>query len=149
MSPASSADPPLSRHTVYLLSQLGRAGRNEATRALAAHDLTMRDMAALAVLEETGLIPLAELGRRLGLDPSDVTSLVDELCATSRVARTVDPADRRRRLVRLTRGGSRALQTARRVITEVDRELLAPLPPASRTELHNALVTLLEHQRRF
>jgi DNA-binding MarR family transcriptional regulator len=147
MPPTPSADPPLTAHTVYLLSQLGRVGRKRLTAGLAAHALTMLDMATLAVLEQTGPIPHAELGRRLGLDPSDVTALVEEMSAQGRITRSIDPLDRRRRLVESSGAGSAALQLARRVTEEVDDELLETLSDPARTQLHETLVTLLDRAR--
>jgi DNA-binding MarR family transcriptional regulator len=147
VSRADSADPPLTDHTVYLLSQLGRHGRRRLTAQLAEHELTLLDMAALAVLEQAGPIPHAELGRRLGLDPSDVTALVEQLSAQGRIERSVDPTDRRRRLVRASEVGAGALARARHVTRRVDDELLGPLPPDTRVELHAALATLLRNAR--
>ncbi len=145
--PAVAADPPLTDHAAYVLSQLGRLSRNAVTQRLAEHDLTMRDMAALAVLGQSGAVTHAELGRRLGLDPSDVTALVDQLREAGRVEQTVDPADRRRRLVRSTRRGAAASRLARRITSRVDDELFAPLSPELRTEVHRALQVLLANAR--
>ena len=142
-----SADPPLTDHTVYLLSQLGRVGKNMLVARLATHGLTMRDMAALAVLEESGPISQAVLGRRLGLDPSDVTAMVDDICAQGFAKRAVDTTDRRRRLIGSTGTGAAALKTARRVTRRVDDEILGPLPLSLRRDLNSTLLTLLLHAR--
>ncbi len=107
----------------------------------------MLDMAALAVLEQTGPVSHAELGRRLGLDPSDVTALVEEMSARDRVVRSVDPVDRRRRLVQTSTGGEAALETARRVTQRVDDELLATLSHEAREQLHATLLALLTTAR--
>ena len=107
----------------------------------------MLDMAALAVLEQSGPVSHAELGRRLGLDPSDVTALVEELSAEDRVVRSVDPRDRRRRLVQTSASGKAALQTARHVTQRVDDELLATLSNETRTDLHHTLLALLVDAR--
>ncbi len=144
---ADSADPPLTEYSLYLLSQLGRAGKRRLTEQLASHGLTMRDMASLAVLEESGPVSQAELGRRLGLDPKDVSVLVDDMCRRDLAERTVDSTDRRRRLIGSTSQGAAALETARRVTGRVDDELLGPLPSAARESLHRMLLELLTHVR--
>lgn len=107
----------------------------------------MLDMAALAVLEQSGPVPQAELGRRLRLDPSDVTALVEEMSAADRVVRSVDPLDRRRRLVQVSEAGQAALDVARRVTEGVDDELLATLPPEVRAQLHDMLLVMLGDAR--
>ncbi|SER06907.1 MarR family winged helix-turn-helix transcriptional regulator [Microlunatus flavus] len=142
-----TADPPLADHTVYLLSQLGRHGRRRLTARLADQGLTMLDMAALAVLEQSGPLPHTELARRLGLDPSDVTAQVEEMLERRRVTRSVDPQDRRRRLVQMSPLGKDALERARQITQGVDDELLAMLPEETRLQLHATLRALLVHAR--
>jgi DNA-binding MarR family transcriptional regulator len=70
----------------------------------------------LATLADGGPASQAEIGRRLGVDPSDMVAALNELESEGRARRARDPDDRRRNLVVLTDAG-------REVLTEVTAEL--------------------------
>jgi MarR family transcriptional regulator, lower aerobic nicotinate degradation pathway regulator len=141
---ASSRDPaPLLGLTVYLLSQTAGAGKRVLDGRLAERGLRLRHMAVLAALSEAGAAHQSALGRSVRLDPSDMTATVDDLERAGYVERRVDPGDRRRRVVRLTREGDRTLAELRAMAEGVADELLAPLPEARRRRLHEDLAVVL------
>jgi MarR family transcriptional regulator, lower aerobic nicotinate degradation pathway regulator len=89
----------------------------------------------LAALDDSGPASQADLGRQTGIDRSDVTAAVSDLEAQGLVRRSVDPDNRRRKIVSLTPAGTRRLTALDRVITDVQDEFLAPLTPAERRQL--------------
>ncbi len=83
--------------------------------------------------------PANHVASLLGVTPSTVTSVVDGLVARDLVARTADPADRRKVVLSLTDNGRTAVARGDQVVgTALDR-LLARLEP---TEAERALVGL-------
>src|SRR4051812_75878 len=68
------------------------------------------EFAVLAALEEYGPLSQADIGRRLGLDRNDVNAVMTRLEAGRFVSRRVDPANRRRKIVRATAAGRRHLE---------------------------------------
>lgn len=89
----------------------------------------------LAALEEAGATSQAELGRSTGIDRSDVTAAVNDLEDRKLVGRAVDPADRRRNIVTLTRAGLKRLEELDRLLTGIQEQVLAPLSATDRRQL--------------
>ena len=104
------------------------------------------DFAVLSGLEEHGPLSQAELGRRLGMDRSDVFAVLDRLQAASYVERTLDGADRRRNNVALTKAGCAQLLELERQLDQVQADLLEPLGPAERAQLCALLLRVIDHQ---
>ncbi|WP_138757399.1 MarR family winged helix-turn-helix transcriptional regulator [Modestobacter altitudinis] len=99
----------------------------------------------LAALHESGPASQAELGRRVGLDRSDVTAAVGALASAGQVVRETDPADRRRNTVRISDRGTERLQDLDRLVHSAQDQLLAPLSPAEREELVRLLTVVVDH----
>ncbi|MEU1722182.1 MarR family transcriptional regulator [Nonomuraea sp. NPDC005692] len=135
--------PTLLRTTTFVLHKVGVANRRAlAARLTADTGLSLWEFAALATLDDFGPAAQREVGDRLGLDPSDMVRLMDGLIAEGLAARERDPADRRRYRISLTAAGRDALERARAVVADVERQTLAPLTDAERRDLHS-LVTKL------
>jgi DNA-binding MarR family transcriptional regulator len=133
--------------TVYLLSQTARLGKRKLDDRLAEQGLRLRHMAVLAALADGGPSSQLQLARRLRIDPGDLTGIIDALEAADLLARTVDPADRRRRVIRQTPAGAARLELLGELAAEVADELLAPLSPARRRRLHEDLEVVLRAAR--
>jgi MarR family transcriptional regulator, lower aerobic nicotinate degradation pathway regulator len=99
----------------------------------------------LAALEEFGPASQAALGRRTGIDRSDVVAALNELAARGFIKRSPDPDDRRRNVVTITPAGREKLRALHQVLAGIQDKLLAPLPAADRTKLIKLLTRLLEH----
>src|SRR3954454_12570964 len=130
--------------TVYLLSRVARLGKRELDARLGERGLAMRQVAVLAAVAERGPTGQLPIGRHVRLDPSDVTVTVDALESAGLITRSVDPTDRRRRLVDLTAAGRRALDDASALADRVAEDLLAPLDPDRRHALHRPLRAVLD-----
>ncbi|WP_250008983.1 MarR family winged helix-turn-helix transcriptional regulator [Actinoplanes sp. M2I2] len=105
------------------------------------------DFAVLAVLEESGPLSQADIGRRLGLDRNDVNGILNRLESEHRVRRETDPADRRRNVVLLTGEGRLYLDELQEYTEAVQDELLAGLSAAERRHLRELLTKLLGGHR--
>ena len=102
----------------------------------------------LAALEHTDATSQADLGRASGIDPSDVTETMTELLARNLVQRRIDPEDRRRNLVSITRQGRRQLEALDGVVSAAQDRLLDPLTPRERQQLLRLLKKILENPDR-
>jgi MarR family transcriptional regulator, lower aerobic nicotinate degradation pathway regulator len=97
----------------------------------------------LAALEEWGPVSQADLGRSTGIDRSDVTAAVGELESRNLIRRTVDPENKRRKIVTLTPEGARQLRDLDTLVDAIQDELLAPLSGAQRSQFITLMHGLL------
>ncbi|MFI6183615.1 MarR family winged helix-turn-helix transcriptional regulator [Nonomuraea sp. NPDC051191] len=114
-------------------------------QAFAQAHLRRYHYALLAALEEYGPASQADLGRRTGIDRSDVVATVNDLAGRDLVERAPDPEDRRRNVVTITAEGREQLDELDRLLARAQDEFLAPLPPADRRQLIDLLTRLAEH----
>ncbi|MFI6325833.1 MarR family winged helix-turn-helix transcriptional regulator [Nonomuraea sp. NPDC050556] len=129
--------PSLLALTTYLLSRTGKAARGRLAAELAGDGLRLWHMAVLAALADFGPQTQRELSSRLGIDPSDMVKVLDEL--DGGVDRTRDPADRRRTVVTLTAAGADTLEALTARARAVQDALLSPLNGEERAQLHTLL----------
>ncbi|WP_079062629.1 MarR family winged helix-turn-helix transcriptional regulator [Streptacidiphilus griseoplanus] len=100
--------------------------------------------AILAALDEFGPDSQAQIGQRCGIDQSDMHAMLNTLVEQGHVARTPDPADRRRNLITLTTAGRRRLQELDRTLTEVQHDILDALSATERETLTALLTRILD-----
>jgi MarR family transcriptional regulator, lower aerobic nicotinate degradation pathway regulator len=89
----------------------------------------------LASLADDGEAAQATLADRIGFDRSDLVTLLDELEELRLLARRVDPADRRRKIVAITPAGEKQLDAMDQLIYAAEADLLEPLSAAERKTL--------------
>lgn len=82
---------------------VGMAKRLPMPPALAGLDLAPRHLTMLAHLEHYGPLTVNEIARRLVVEPTTVSLMVSDLDRAGVVDRSADPADGRRRIVRISR----------------------------------------------
>ena len=122
--------------TTFVLHKVGVAGRREIAERLAVRPgITLWQFAALAELADQGPSAQSALAGGLGLDPSDMVRLMDELLEDELVSRERDPDDRRRYRIALTGLGRRTFTTARTVVQKVENSTLSPLTATERAQL--------------
>jgi DNA-binding MarR family transcriptional regulator len=133
----------------YRLVQLGRAAGNEYTARLEKLGLRPQHVRLLTVVQGAGHASQNELAAELGVTPSFVVGLADDLERLGALNRERDPRDRRRQVLVLTTAGNRLLRDATRAATDLDRELARELTPAALAELRESLeavrVSLARH----
>ena len=126
----------------WLVNQAAAPATRLVTAALASAGARRYHYTVLAALDEYGPASQAALGRRGGIDRSDMVATLDELTAGGFVERSPDPDDRRRNVVTLTRKGRGHLRELDRLVTEAQDELVAPLSPGERTQLVDLLTRI-------
>jgi MarR family transcriptional regulator, lower aerobic nicotinate degradation pathway regulator len=131
----------------YLLTQTATHAARLVTEGFAAAGARGYHYRLLTSLIEDGPASQAALGRRTGIHLSDMVTALNELETGGYVARSPDPADRRRNVITVTGAGrERAAELAERAAA-VQEQLLAPLDPAEREQFTALLTRLYEHHR--
>jgi DNA-binding MarR family transcriptional regulator len=132
----------------WLLNQAAIPANRLVADGLVALDGRRHHYVVLAALDEGGPASQADLSRRTTIDRSDMVAAVNELAERGLVARSPDPADRRRNVVSLTAAGRRHLHKLDRVLDRAQDDLLAPLSAAERRELIDLLTRVVDHHAR-
>ena len=101
------------------------------------------DFAVLAALDELGPLSQAEIGRSLGLDRANVNRIASRLEQEGLLARTQDPEDGRRQVLRATAEGQAHLADLERSAGRVQDELLVALDRDERDQLRLLLDKVL------
>lgn len=125
----------MEQHIGHLLRRAYALARKKSAEALnELGDLSPVQASALITLTH-GALTQAELGRRIGMDPANIHTLIKRLVAAGLVETRPDPANRRRLLVDHSLAG-RAITTQiePRLAVSADRTL-APLSARERTTL--------------
>jgi DNA-binding MarR family transcriptional regulator len=146
MTTADDAPPSrLAEKPTWLISETSRHGHRLLTEKLAEAGSRGYDYRLLAALQEFGPASQARLGRRTGMDRSDVASVLNDLADRGLAERSPDPADGRRNVITITPAGTAHLRRLDELLADVQDELLAPLSPAEREQLITLLTRVLEH----
>jgi DNA-binding MarR family transcriptional regulator len=123
----------------WLLSRANVRAQALLHDAFAAHGVRGYHFRLLAALDEHGPASQADIGRRTGIDRSDVVATLNDLVRDGMAGRDPDPSDRRRNVVSITRQGTAALQRLQTVVDDVQEAVLAPLTPTERAQLVRVL----------
>lgn len=132
----------------WLLNQAATAAQRLVGEGLAAVGAHRYHYSVLSALDEVGPASQAELGRRCGIDRSDMVAVVNRLTGDGLVERTPDAVDRRRNLVSITAAGRRRLGDLDSLLARIQQDLLAPLPAADRERLVRMLTAMVDHHAR-
>ena len=123
----------------FLLARAAGRAIRDLNRALEPYGLRARHYTVLAAAAAHGGMSQRDLGALLGVDPSAVVALVDDLERAGLARREVHPGDRRTRLIVATGAGAGLLATAQDLAGRADRDLLAPLTAAEQVTLISLL----------
>jgi len=110
-----------------LFFRLWRASHSRMSEVLTSVGLTPPLFALLNVLGSGKGAIQQELSTEMGIDPSAMVTLVDELEDAQLAQRRRRPGDRRAWEITLTPNGRRTLKRARRLATQVEDEVLTGL----------------------
>ncbi len=133
----------LLRNTGFLLSRMGMAAQKKFAERIEQLELTPRMWGALNVLDHEGEITQHALCKSIGMDPSSMVSTIDELEAQGLVERRRHPSDRRAHALHVTARGREVLERGRKLASQAQEELLAPLSAEERKQLQQLLLKLV------
>jgi DNA-binding MarR family transcriptional regulator len=128
-------DPEVAEFAGQLFFRLWRASHTRIAEALDSVGLTPALFGVLNVLGARDGVIQQEVAVAMGIDPSTMVSLIDELESAGLAKRTPHPTDRRAREIAITPKGRRLLDRGRLMASEVEGEVLRGLTAAERREL--------------
>jgi DNA-binding MarR family transcriptional regulator len=133
----------LERFLPYRLSVLSNRVSAEIAR-LYAHRfrLTIAEWRLMAVLGRFGPLTASQLVEKTAMDKVRVSRAAARLAEAGRIARRVDPADRRRTVLELSARGRAVYDEVAPLALEVERRLLERLGAAGRADLERVLARL-------
>jgi DNA-binding MarR family transcriptional regulator len=134
----------LTQHTGFLISRMGLTAQRAFAERIAEVGLTPRAWGALNVLDQEGAVTQQWLGTCIGMDPSSMVATIDDLEAQGLVERRRKPQDRRAHALHVTAKGRRALAQGRKIARRAQEDLLAPLNPEERRQLHDLLLRVAQ-----
>ena len=135
MAGSVSTDIEVAEFAGQLFFRLWRALHTRTADALAGLDLTPALFAVLNVLGAREGTIQQQLSSDMGIDPSAMVKLINELEDAGLADRRRRPNDRRAWEVTITPKGRRTLQRARRLASQVEDEVLSGLTAADRQQL--------------
>jgi DNA-binding MarR family transcriptional regulator len=135
MAVIPSADTAAVEFAGQLFFRLWRVSHTRFAEALESLGLTTALFALLNVLGAHEGANQQEIGGAMGIDPSTMVSLIDQLEAAGLAERRTRPTDRRAREVVVTPKGRRVLKQARQLALQVEGDVLRGLNGAERQQL--------------
>jgi DNA-binding MarR family transcriptional regulator len=142
--------PPIRRVPVALARRFFQICNTAAAEAVAGADLTPLEFAVMAYVNSTDGEPDIDqrsLAARLGVDRNTTSLLVRSLEAKRLLEQRVSEADRRARLLRLTRRGERLFTKMHPGGLATQQQLLAVLQPAERDLLLDLLLRVIDENQ--
>jgi DNA-binding MarR family transcriptional regulator len=144
--PSSTRHPRRPQGAAFLLAQLGAHAAQRFGERLAPINLTPPDA---GVIRRIGLSPgisQKELGEHLGIMPSRMVALVDNLQTTGVVERRRNRDDRRNYALELTWRGKQILADLARIAAEHEDDLCAALSEEERLQLRDLCRRIADQQ---
>ncbi|BDI31095.1 MarR family transcriptional regulator [Capsulimonas corticalis] len=125
--------------TAFLLTQVGTQVGIRFGERLFPHGLTPPQVGILLILAREDGVNQRSLADRLGVVPSRLVVLVDELERAGLIARGANAPDRRSHSITLTAAGRAMTETLDTLVIEHDAALLAALSPEEKSQLRTLL----------
>src|SRR3954453_12935506 len=144
MATQTPSDAPVTEFAGQLFFRLWRASHTRAAEALATLGLTPASFGLLNVIGTREGAIQQQLGAAMGIDPSTMVALIDQLEGAGLAKRRPSLTDRRAREVTITPKGRRVLERGRRPAARVEDEVLRGLSAAERRRLLELLRRALD-----
>lgn len=126
----------------YALRRASAALMSKLAQRLAALELRPAEATVLLVIGANPGVTQSEIGRLLDIASANMAPLAGRLAERDLIVR--EPVDGRSHALYLSDAGRRLTQRARRVIEELEAQLLARIPAAQRAAFLSALAALVE-----
>ncbi len=107
------------------------------------HGIAVNEWRTMVVLNEHEPLSAKEIVERSSMDKVSVSRAIASLADRTLLERHVDPADRRRALLRLTRKGRTMLEDILPRVVDVEREMLSVLTPEEQVQLLSLMEKVL------
>jgi DNA-binding MarR family transcriptional regulator len=107
-------------------------------------DLNPIEYAVLAAVDDHPAIDQGGLGAQLGIDPASTSQIVERLAKRDLLARSVDPADRRARVLQLTTAGVQLRGRLRPDLLAAQNRIMSVLSDDEQVTLIALLARLVE-----
>ena len=133
----------LAGQPTWLISRAYARAQGLLADAFAAEGVRGYHFRLLAALDQYGASSQADLGRRTGIDRSDVVTTLDDLVARRWARRRPDPTDRRATTLTLTDAGRELVDRIDGIRQRASEEVLDVLPEAQRRTLHEILLVVV------
>ena len=130
----------------FLLAQVGAHAASKFAERMGALGLTPPDAGILRLLRLTAGLSQQELAAKLGIHPSRLVALLDELERKGLVERKSNPDDRRQYSLHLTEKGTKTLEEIGHVAQQHQEALCAALTLEERDKLAELLRKIADQQ---
>ena len=117
----------ISESASVTLALAGQLAHTRLRQAMAAHGLKPAQSQVLVLLTEHGATGQQALVEEMGVDPSVLVSILNELERAGLAHRRRDPADRRRHIVEISARGTQLVGEVGASLATVEAELFADL----------------------
>ena len=142
MAQPGRPEPPFEERVGYLLASLGALANRRWREVLRGAGLTPVQHTMLLVLGVHSPLMQRDLGAAIKVAPRDLPTVVDRAVEQGLVERQLDPGDRRRRMIGLTRAGAATARRLALAADGVEDELLAGLNEGEQERLQSLLLRL-------
>jgi DNA-binding MarR family transcriptional regulator len=144
---STSGAPPLVRAASALARRFQLICATAIAEALTGEDVVQLEYGTLLCLEIEPGIDQRRLAEAMGIDPTNVSLIVERLHSKGLIERRVNGADRRARELYLTSKGKALWRRLRPKTSAANERVLAPLTPAQRSLFIDLLIRLIEGNR--
>jgi len=124
------------------LTIAGQSAGKRVQEALRAHGLKNNQAHLLMVLADEGATSQQTLVQTLGVDPSVLVAILNDLDSAGLAERRRDPVDRRRHIVEISPRGTKLVADVYATIESVEAELFASLDAHEIDVLHKMLIRI-------
>ena len=132
--------------SAFLLAQVGAHAASQFAERLAKLKLAPWHAGILRILNSTPAITQQTLATTLGMVPSRLVVLVDEMESRGLIERRENPDDRRRYALHITQKGRSTLDTIGHISREHSQALLAAISEDEQRQLAALLQRIADHQ---
>jgi DNA-binding MarR family transcriptional regulator len=136
--------PNLQASLAYCLVKSAQLIRNEMDICLEEYNLCTAHVGILNVLFYSPTQNQIELGSHLGIDKATMVKLIDGLEELKFLERSIDPEDRRAKIITITKEGRKLSEKLSKLRFEIEEEYLADFDKKEREQIRKILPLILK-----